>query len=257
MVTIMDVSRLVPITRSAGAAAVAEAAYAQLIGTLESLDAADWARPTQCPPWTVSDLVGHLIGAAKQAASVREMVRQQVWGVHHRGSFEGNPMDATNALQVADHATLTPAERVTALRDLAPKAVRGRMRMPALVRSVNVPIAPGGSSAPGVPDRLNLGHLFDIVFTRDVWLHTMDITWAVGRTPILNQELDRTMVADVVAEWSQRHGQPVELHLSGPAGGIFSAGAAGPVIEVADVEFIRILSGRSAGSGLLEVRVHF
>jgi hypothetical protein len=60
-----------------------------------------------------------------------------------------------------------------------------------------------------------------------------------------------------VAEWAGRHGQPFTLVLDGPAGGTFLAGGGGDRYELDAVEFCRILSGRSGGSGLLSQEVPF
>ena len=69
---------------------------------------------------------------------------------------------------------------------------------------------------------------------------------------------DRAVVADVAAEWRRRHGQPVALTLTGPAGGTLVAGAGGPSIEIDAIEFCRIVSGRSAPThALLEHPVPF
>ena len=65
------------------------------------------------------------------------------------------------------------------------------------------------------------------------------------------------LIADVVAEWAERHGQPYRLHLTGPAGGTWSAGSGGPELELDAVEFCRVLSGRGAGEGLLAQQVPF
>jgi len=65
------------------------------------------------------------------------------------------------------------------------------------------------------------------------------------------------LVADVVMEWAGRHGQPYTAHLTGPAGGRWSTGEGGPVLELDAVEFCRTLSGRAAGDGLLGVQVPF
>lgn len=254
MTTIDTVPR---ITRDGSAEELATAAYDQLLALLDELSAEEWDAPTQCPGWTVADMVGHLIGAAKGNASVREQVRQQAWGARHRQEFDGNPLDATNALQIEDHRTLAPAERVAALRAAAAPSVRGRMRIPAAFRRISVSIAPGGSTAAGMPERDTLGHLLDVVLTRDVWTHRIDIARATGRDLTLDPRTDGALVADVVAEWAGRHGQPFELTLTGPAGGTFAQGEGGERLELDAVEFCRVLSGRAEGDGLLGVRVLF
>lgn len=254
MTTIESIQR---ITRDGDAERLATAAYDQLLALLEELSVDEWDAPTECPGWTVADMVGHLIGAAKAYASVREQVRQQVWGFRHRASFDGNPLDALNALQVDDHRTLTSAERVSALRAAAGPSVRGRMRVPSALRRISGPVSPGGSTAAGMPARDTLGHLVDVIITRDVWTHRVDIARATGRTLALDPATDGAIVADVVAEWAERHGQPFDLTLTGPAGGTFARGHGGERLELDAVEFCRILSGRAEGDGLLGVRVLF
>lgn len=254
MTTIDTIAR---ITRDGDAERLATAAYDQLLDLLDDLSVEEWDAPTECPGWTVADTVGHLIGSAKSFASVREQVRQQVWGLRHRSDFDGNSMDAYNALQVEDHRDLAPAERVAMLRAVAGPAVRGRMRIPAALRRISGPVAPGGSTAPGMPARETLGHLVDVVITRDVWTHRVDIARATGRDLRLDPATDGAIVADVVADWAERHGQPFELTLTGPAGGTFVQGDGGERLELDAVELCRVLSGRAEGDGLLAVRVLF
>jgi hypothetical protein len=80
---------------------------------------------------------------------------------------------------------------------------------------------------------------------------------ALGREPVLRAEHDGRIVADVVAEWARRHGQPFELMLTGAAGGRFVVGDAGEAIAMDAVEFCRVLSGRRQGEGLLATVVPF
>lgn len=254
MVTVEAIPR---ITREGAARRVATDAYDQLLTLLEKLSVDEWETPTECPGWSVSDMVGHLIGTAKAYASVREQVRQQVWGHRHRADFDGNPLDAVNALQVEDHRGLLAAERVAALRAAAGPSVRRRMRVPAPLRRISASVAPGGSTAAGMPARDTLGHLVDVIITRDVWMHRVDIARATGRDEPLDPRTDGAIVADVVAEWAGRHGQPFELTLTGPAGGHFAQGVGGERLELDAVEFCRVLSGRAEGEGLLGVRVLF
>lgn len=251
-----EVTGIVPIERSTDAEPLALAAYERLFALLSDLEPEEWERDTECPGWTVADMVGHLIGAARANASVRENVRQQVHGLRHQREHDGNPLDAVNALQVREHSSLGVEERLVTLQALAPRAVAGRMRLPRVMRRIDVPIAQSGSSA-GMPPRLRLGHLVDIVYTRDVWMHTVDIARACQRELDTDTELDRRIVADVVREWAITCGKPVELLLSGPAGGHFVLGHEGDRIEVEPVEFCRIVSGRAPGQGPLSRLVIF
>jgi uncharacterized protein (TIGR03083 family) len=252
-----NVARMARITRRTDARPVCLAVYDQLDALLRTLGVKDWAAPTACPGWSVADMVGHLIGAARGNASVREFTRQQLWGMRHRGEFGGNPLDAVNGLQIADHAGLPDARRAEALREVAPLAIRGRMRLSAWFGCVSVPLSSGGSAAVGMPRSVNLGRLLDAVYTRDAWMHTIDIAEAVSRPPSLSAPVNGRIVQDVVLDWVRRHRQPVDLTLTGPAGGRYRHGAGGTVLEMDAVEFCRILSGRSPGDGLLKTKVLF
>ena len=179
MTTAID--KITPITRRSDAAEVATGAYDDLIALVETLEGDDWRAQTECPGWNVTDVVGHLIGSAKAAASKRELMRQNIYGFRHAREYDGNAMDAYNALQVEEHASLTAAERVDALKAVAAEAVRGRMRTPAFLRAVSMAVKPNGSVAEGMPNKGNVGHLMDAIYTRDVFMHRIDIARAVGR----------------------------------------------------------------------------
>ncbi|VXB11059.1 maleylpyruvate isomerase family mycothiol-dependent enzyme [Aeromicrobium sp. 9AM] len=248
--------QITPVTRRSDGAAVATGAYEGLIALLETLTADDWRAPTECPGWSVTDMVGHLIGSAKAAASRRELIRQNVYGIRHASEHDGNAMDAYNALQIAEHASLAPADKLTALKTVAPAAVRGRMKTPVLLRMASMSTKANGSVVDGMPPRGNLGHLMDVIYSRDVFMHRVDISRAVGRDLHLNDN-DRRIVEDAVGEWARRHQQPVEVVLSGPAGGKFVQGSGGPRIEMEAIEFCRVLSGRAHGSGLLGTKIFF
>lgn len=236
---------------------LATAAYDRLSSVLTQLAPEDWQRPTDCTGWDVAAMTGHIIGAAKSHDSRREFIRQAVWGARHKSQYGGNGLDATNDLQVRDHAELTPEQRLAELARCAAPAVRGRMRFPRLLRRVNVPMDQGGNTAPGTPAKLNLGHLMDVILTRDIWLHRIDIARATGRAIDVDSDLDRRVVADVVGDWADRHAQPFRLELTGPAGGTFVAGSGGERHTLDAVEFARILSGRADGDGLLRQKVIF
>lgn len=254
--TTRHVDDVTPVTYATDAREVAQRTYDDLLGLLELLGPADWEAPTECTGWTVADVVRHLIGAAKSNASMREMIRQTVHGQRHKARFGGNSLDATNDLQVRDHDHLAAAELLAELRRVAPLGVAGRMRTPRPLRRVRLPVDTGGSAWDGMPTDLTLGHLNEVVYTRDVWLHRIDIARATGRALDLGVT-DRRIVEDVVREWAGRHGQPFALTLTGPAGGRFRQGDGGVELERDAVGFCRVLSGREHGEGLLATGVLF
>ena len=145
------------IARDTDAREVALGAYERLLELLERLKPEEWHAPTECPGWDVAAMVGHIIGAGKAGASLREALRQERWAKRHADEFDGNSLDATNELQVRDHAHLSPQERIAELRRVAPAAVRARMRLPRLVRRMTMKLDEAGSLAPGSPTKLTFG----------------------------------------------------------------------------------------------------
>jgi hypothetical protein len=88
-------------------------------------------------------------------------------------------------------------------------------------------------------------------------MHRLDLARATDREPMLTPGHDGVLVADVVAEWAQRHGRPHRLRLTGPAGGEWASPEGGEEIELDAVEFCRLVSGRGRGAGLLAQQVPF
>ena len=118
---------------------------------------------------------------------------------------------------------------------------------PRLMRAVRIP-----SGTPEFPDKMTVGHLLDVVLTRDTWMHRIDVCRAVGVDPVLTPEHDGRLIEEMVAEWTKLYGLSVVLHLEGPAGGTFVSGDGGEELRIDAVEWIWILSGRGTGTGLLE-----
>jgi hypothetical protein len=100
------------------------------------------------------------------------------------------------------------------------------------------------------------GYLLDVILTRDPFLHRVDITRATGTPMYADPAHEGVIVDDVVQEWAGRHGAPYQLVLTGPAGGRWNRGDAERV-ELDAFEFCRMLSGRSAATGLLAEQVPF
>lgn len=210
--------------------------YRRLLTVLGSLDSADWSRPTPCEEWNVHQMIAHLLGAAESNASVGESLRQLRNGRRWAKSHGRPEIDGINAYQISRREHLSPAELMTRLEAIAPKAIAGRRKTPGLVRRFRV--------ADGLGGTMTMAHLMDRVYTRDQWMHRIDLAQTLGRAPEVSAEHDGRIVADVVIEWAAIHGEPFRLVLSGPAGGSYSSGEGGPTIEMDAVEFCLVLSGR-------------
>ncbi len=228
--------------------AAATEEYRRLDALLRDLGSDDWTRPTDCAEWDVRAMVAHLVGAAEANASVREMLRQ-AW-VGRRTRAHGDLVDKMNAVQVAERADRSPADLVDDLAAAGARGVRARARIPGPLLAVRLPMGP----PLGVR---RLGYLMGCIYTRDAWLHRMDISRATGRPPVLTPEHDGRLVDDVVREWAAAHGAPYALELTGPAGGRWGSPGAGEELTLDAVEFCRAVSGRVGMPGLLGTPVPF
>jgi hypothetical protein len=149
-----------------------------------------------------------------------------------------------NEFQIRERNHLSNDEIVAEVAAVGPRAVKGRWRTPPPARYLPLPFGPPIGWAP-------LKYLLDVGFTRDVWAHRIDVNVALKRPMQLTAAHDGRLVADIVAEWADIHGKPFELVLDGPAGGNFIQGVGGDCIEIDALDFIRTLSGRLPGVGVL------
>ena len=246
--TVRSPSRVAALGRDL-ARQLAATEYGRFESLLRSLAPEEWARPTECPAWDVRAMAGHVLGMTEMAATLRSTVAQNV-----AAARAGGGIDALTAVQVRKTAGLTVDELVERFADVAPRAVRGRRRLAGVIGRLTLP---EDQVVGEQRERWTFGFLLDVVLTRDTWMHRADISRAVGRPMELTPEHDGVLVADVVAEWAQRHGRPYRLRLTGPAGGEWAAGDGGPELDLDAVDFGRQLSGRGAGTGLLGEQVPF
>jgi len=213
---------------------------------VHSLTAEEWRTPTDLPGWDVRAIALHVLGEA-ESHRITELVHQLVAG---RKAAKGRALvDGINDVQIADRAHLGPDEILSRLDAAAPKFLRYRRRLPWPFRAIRLPNPPFGL--------LSIGFLNDVVYTLDRWMHRLDIHRAIGRPFKVDTDHDRRVVADIVAEWAQRHGRPYRLVLDGPAGGTFAHAGTGEAHQLDAVEFCRIVSGRAPGIGLLATGVVF
>src|SRR5699024_6152701 len=153
-------------------------------------------------------------------------------------------IDALTDLQVQDHARMDTAELIGRFRTVAPRAVRGRSRIPQFLQS-RLTLT---QDFDGVRERWTLAYLFSTILTRDPFMHRIDIARATGVAVPATADHEGVIVADVVAEWATRHGDPYVLDLTGEAGGHWARGRAGEHLEMEASEFCRLLSGRGTGT---------
>ena len=230
---------------------LAAAEYDRLLALADDLGADDWAQPTDCAGWDVRAVLGHLLGMLELQADPEERARQIKTAAETAARTGGLRLDAMTALQVREHAHLSTDELKRALHEAAPAGLAARRATTAGQRAA--------AYSPGLPGEgpWTVGYLFDVIHTRDPWMHRIDICRATGRKAVLSAGHDGRILADVVADWASRHGQPFTLTLTGPAGGSFRAGESGPQLDLDAVEFARILSGRGRAPGLLATAVPF
>ena len=233
---------------------LARTAYQRFADIAGTVGDDQWDLPTDCDRWTARDLVGHVVGAMRSAASVRENVSQLREIRRRVCGGEGSMVDVMTQVEIDRVSGLSSSELVAECRRLVDPATSGRFRAPGPVRNVVRFRVQMGD----IDETWRLGYLLDVILTRDAWLHRIDLCRALAIEPELTADHDGLIVADVVREWARRHGRPYQLTLTGAAGGSFGddGGPDEPLVLDA-VEFCRIVSGRAVGDGLLSQPVPF
>lgn len=249
--TAIAIEQIPPLTHEE-AMQLAQTEYRRLIELIDQLTPEDFARPTDCTGWDVAAVLSHVLGMLEHNADPAEQARQSAAAGQRAATTGETWIDALTALQVADHAELTPEQLATAIRTAAPLSLAARRQTTPEQRAV--------SFRPGPPydeEEWTAGYLIDVIHTRDPWMHRIDICRATGAELVLTADHDGRIVAHAVAEWARRHGQPCSLVLDGPAGGSYLHGTGGPHLQLDAVQFCRVLSGRGDAEGLLAQHVPF
>ena len=177
---------------------------------LRSLGPDDWAKPTDCPVWDVRAMAGHVRRddgdvRRRSASSSTQMRAGDEGGRRRRRSIDG-----MTAVQVARAA---PTSRTDELIDRGrrrsgPRAARWRAECPALFRRH----ADEGGGRRRSPRRGA-----SATCSTSSSPATRGCTGSTSPGPPAARwcsppEHDGRIVADVVAEWARRHGQPFTLH---------------------------------------------
>ncbi len=217
----------------------------RMLALLESLSAEDWQRPTACTLWNVSEVVAHLAGAFAGYASWAEFIRQYFRNPYMSGAAV--KIDGINRCQVEDRAGATPTALLAELREVGPRAIQTRYRLPWLLRVLRVPSGPPLGMTP-------IGRITDLIYTRDMWMHRLEISRTSGREMTLTAAHDSRIIELVMRDLGQmlrrRLGERnIRVELTGPAGGKFDFGS-GPdpsaTIQMDALAFNWLASGRTS-----------
>lgn len=233
----------IEMTTPTDAVGVARAELSALVDQVYELTADDFRSPTECEGWTIRDVVAHLTGAADEAVHLRVQAKHMITA---KTRLRKLPLvDALTTQQIADRSQKSDVDIVSELASLAPKVPAARARVPGLIRRQKFP---DPAALPGD----NLGYLLDVIYTRDVWMHRIDISRATSR-PLPDSGVDDVVVGQIVRDlqrgWS---GPSFGLQLTGRTEGEWPVGTpdAGPTVTVDTVVLCRLLSGRSDETGL-------
>jgi uncharacterized protein (TIGR03083 family) len=199
----------IPELSKAEAKQLALAEIQRCIDLLEQLSDDDWHQATDCAEWTVKDMTAHLAGACAGFASWSEFRRMYIFNPYMK---KGEALiHGVNRCEVADRVDKTPQELIAEFRELGPKAIRTRQRIPAFIRAIRAPMEPLGV--------VSVRYLLDTIYTRDQWMHRADICRATGKQMQLTEEHDGRILDLVAADVAKKmddilHGT-VELTLTG------------------------------------------
>jgi uncharacterized protein (TIGR03083 family) len=245
MTTTVDV-RTIPRIMHAEAMRIADVESQRVAATLSNLEPSDWAKPTDCPRWDVRALVAHMVGSAAGQASPREFFRQVRAGRPVVAEIGAKYWwDGMNEIQVRERSDLTTQQLIADWDHAAPLALKARRKLPRPI--AKLPLL----KLPAPVGRQPLGYLFNVGFTRDAWMHRIDLAEATGKPFNADAGHDGRIVADLVAEWATTHGLPFVLELTGPAGGHYTQGVSGERVNIDAIEFARTLAERAHGEGVL------
>ena len=203
---------------------------------LRTLSPESWEAATDCAPWTVRDIVAHILGWAEALTSFKE-AGHQVVASRRRVKELGNPVDAQNQVQVDERAHLSPEVLLERLEQTLPRFSRFCAKAGRVGRLM--PLYDGT-----ILGLTNFNYLLNTIFTRDHFMHRIDIARATGAELVLGASEAR-LLEDVVCDWARRRNVRALVSLTGPAGGHYALGDRREAsIEGDAVVFARVLAGR-------------
>ena len=199
-----------PITDPTTARAHSEAEYTALVRLLDQLTHDDWARPTDCVGWTPREMVAHLAGAAEAAVRWRKTIKHNGIALIRARRGTLGVVDHLCASQIGERRHLDIPGLMADLRRWAALAPAKIEAKPGFIRRITLP------PSAGLPVGATFGYLIDVINTRDVWLHRIDLARATGRTHTATPaeaEVVRQVMRDLDHQWA---GDAIDVTLTGP-----------------------------------------
>jgi uncharacterized protein (TIGR03083 family) len=188
-------------------------AFGELISPL---DAADWARPTRCEGWAVSDVAAHVVGSIADVVS---------------GQLEGLGSPEVTAREVAERKGRSPAELAQEL-----------VAVTKLAADIAAVFDDESWEAPGPGDYDGtLGQGVEALWY-DTYLHADDVRAALGRTSSRGPGL-RASVHHVAHELDKQGWGPATLAFD--AIEVVPVGAGGAKRTGDALEFVLVATGRT------------
>ena len=214
--TTIDVTAVTPVTHHEAMRLQTARTGADRVGSPVARTAS-WAAATDCPAWDIRAMYQHVLGACEAGASLRENVRQLRRARAYRRRHGGPLEAALSTVQVCERSDLSPAQVATAPAVVARRRCAGA---PACRRpSAGTPV----SRSTGRSSRRGHSATSSTPSTCATCGCTASTCPSAARTPVdATAEHDGRIVADVVAEWARRHGEPFVLELTGTAGGAYA-----------------------------------
>ena len=229
----------------------------RFLDLIELLREADWDQPTACDRWTVKDIVAHQAAHVVSFTSLRAFFGQLKPSLLRPYLKQGmNLLDAWNQSQVDLRERAAPADLIAEIRAAKDQSLAARARIPGWVRGPVLPM-------PGVDQPRSLGYLSDLIYTRDMWMHRLDICRATGREMVGDDEYDQRTVALVVRDLALKAqlglaGRSAILDLTGPAGKVYQIGAVtnpSTRVQIDALTFCILTSGRTSAAEVLAADV--
>ena len=238
-------ARAIPPLSHREAMGMARLELERFLALVTSLSEDEWEKPTACPLWNVRQILAHVTGAAASYARWSEFKRQNSLKVQRPYRASGlSFLESLNQIQVDDRACATPAALIDELQTVGPRAFATRARLPVLLRALRVPLPALGI----VP----IGYLTDLIYTRDMWMHRLDLCRATQREMVLTPEHDGRIVSLVMRDLAKKLAATLRktsmvYQLSGRGGGTWQLGAKVPpaaTLQLDVVDFNLLASGR-------------